>query len=538
MGFFDFMKRAISAVAGIDIEHSGIAKSLGSVAGMVAHAIPVVGPVIDAGVNALSAVFSNDSPPPQASGRDLKPELDQAIAINLKRSEDEIKKALEESITHLQDGLEEKFKKVASLVKQTESEIKRLFSHDAYLTQKSAVTTAIEYMLNHRGQFKKVTASSPVSNFNEFFDNSDGGGTLPSARLALRNAITAIEIRLEDTTLVSCPSQEMFDLYLMATQYLLLFDKSIIITRGLKAKLHRVNQQYSTYIETSTKLYSDIDNLRNDAKHIHEKLSNLVHNFVQRRPKEITCDLFDEEHSALVIEDNWPAMAVGWISQEELKAKIPFSLQKDLDVKTDPSKKEQIITDAKKPWVESTNVSFYKEIMQKTLDAYLQPAYAVIDTLEQNLHQWNSRIPVTPSTLEGDEYHVKPTSTQEDTKFQGTSLLWGKELRYMVTYVNVFGESPPSDLSPIISLPKNKKIVSVELKLHKLVFDDDPLAGIPAIKVGGNQEVAPDRGIRRRIYVQYPNNANPDKSDYQFVAEISEAEMTYSHKTMENLHET
>jgi hypothetical protein len=80
-------------------------------------------------------------------------------------------------------------------------------------------------MQNQQDYLKTLTASSQQSDFMQVFDNKQGGGTLPSQRLELSQTITAIETHLEVTTLNPCPSQEMFDLYLLAIHYLLLFHK-------------------------------------------------------------------------------------------------------------------------------------------------------------------------------------------------------------------------------------------------------------------------------------------------------------------------
>ncbi|EPE25013.1 hypothetical protein GLAREA_11594 [Glarea lozoyensis ATCC 20868] len=60
MGFFDFISKTVDVVKGVVVDNP-IINRLGSVASIITHAIPGVGPVIDAATPALNAIFSQDS---------------------------------------------------------------------------------------------------------------------------------------------------------------------------------------------------------------------------------------------------------------------------------------------------------------------------------------------------------------------------------------------------------------------------------------------------------------------------------------------
>lgn len=88
MGFFDFVGKALHTIEGV-VTHSPIIGSLSKVANMVAHVIPGVGPVIDAVVPAVQAIFSNEAAHTSEAGGEIDPALPHIV--NLERSAVEIK---------------------------------------------------------------------------------------------------------------------------------------------------------------------------------------------------------------------------------------------------------------------------------------------------------------------------------------------------------------------------------------------------------------------------------------------------------------
>ncbi|PTB34750.1 hypothetical protein M441DRAFT_32533 [Trichoderma asperellum CBS 433.97] len=77
MGFFDFISSAVKDVKNL-ILHSPIVKSLAPLAGIVAHAVPIVGPIIDNAAPATEAIFSKDNASPNP-GEDPKPSTSEQL---------------------------------------------------------------------------------------------------------------------------------------------------------------------------------------------------------------------------------------------------------------------------------------------------------------------------------------------------------------------------------------------------------------------------------------------------------------------------
>ncbi|KAK4219463.1 hypothetical protein QBC37DRAFT_410100 [Rhypophila decipiens] len=60
MGIFDAIANVVSGVGNF-VKNSPVLDTIGNLASMVTHVIPGVGPMIDAAVPAINAVFSRDS---------------------------------------------------------------------------------------------------------------------------------------------------------------------------------------------------------------------------------------------------------------------------------------------------------------------------------------------------------------------------------------------------------------------------------------------------------------------------------------------
>lgn len=107
------------------------------------YLVSLTGPIISAGVSAMGAIFSNDSPAPSTSGAATKPELDRPVSINLKRTEEDIDKVLNDSITHLKINIKSKYQDLARISNESVEKMKEMFSHSTYLKERSSVESAV-----------------------------------------------------------------------------------------------------------------------------------------------------------------------------------------------------------------------------------------------------------------------------------------------------------------------------------------------------------------------------------------------------------
>lgn len=133
-------------------DHDPIISGIEKVVGIVAHAIPGVGPVVDAAVPALQAVFSDDStppPPPADDHREPPPSIEpllQPLTVNLQRNTKEIEEVLSK-VTKIEDTLESSIREVSNEIHEVSSEIdkkiqelKNAHQHEKYVDFKSKLT--------------------------------------------------------------------------------------------------------------------------------------------------------------------------------------------------------------------------------------------------------------------------------------------------------------------------------------------------------------------------------------------------------------
>ncbi len=110
---------------------------------------------------------------------------------------------------------------------------------------------------------------------------------------------------------------------------------------------------------------------------------------------------------------------------------------------------------ANEDFEKSTVYAFYREVAQRTLEAYLEPARAVMESLADGsrfnclclcdvriahsaifaptVRHWNSRLPASPiSRLEGKPLqHVPAKTTSDKPGAEDKSPYWGKSVRFV-----------------------------------------------------------------------------------------------------------
>jgi len=136
---------------------------LGSLAGLVAQAVPVIGmhlellryvdtgwsdglssyigPIIDVAVPALSAIFSDD---PALGYSSITPStqdpLEQPLTVNLKRSEEDIKLFLK-TVSDIKDTLSTEIENVAERVLARIEKLQEYHKHRRYIDFRTEITS-------------------------------------------------------------------------------------------------------------------------------------------------------------------------------------------------------------------------------------------------------------------------------------------------------------------------------------------------------------------------------------------------------------
>ncbi|KAJ7130377.1 hypothetical protein C8R44DRAFT_731906 [Mycena epipterygia] len=532
MGFFDFIGKAVNVVKGIIHNDSPLIKGLGSVASMVAHAIPGVGPVIDVTVPALDAIFSDSSSPSQQSPTPVDP-LSQPFMVNLKRTEGQINQVLD-SVKQMQSTLAGSIHSAAEEIKDKIEELMTYHRHMHYHDLHTEVLSRVSaYFTQKKDTFKYLTASSTPNAFQEVLDNRPF--SLPEQRGKLRDAVFKIQAFLADPTFY--PSQDMLDLYIMALHWLLMFDKAVVVTTGLQAKALKANTEYKAYLLATRSLKGKISDLHADATSARETLIQLIKRLedsCETRVDIVTTVLNPTTHeNKVAIRDSWPEVSIGWIPRQKLKDVIKLELETPFTGNADPAQQDASEKAAIAALKDTTQHLFFEEILKKNMDLCLRPARAVVESLEDSIRHWNSRIPVAPM---GGKQHVvaeiklktEDPGLTENPKYETDPDYVGKQLRYAITYSNSFGESPETDLTPSVKI--TKQVDYVELKLHPVEFENDPTAGMGPVVNEDGKETKQDRGIRRKIYVQYKLDANTVAMN--LLGDIGETEETFKHNLM------
>ncbi|KAJ7868665.1 hypothetical protein B0H13DRAFT_1896996 [Mycena leptocephala] len=544
MGFFDFIGDAVNVVKGLVHSDSPLIQGLGSVASMVAHAIPGVGPVIDVAVPVLDAIFSDSSSPSP-----IADPLSQPLTINLRRTEQQINEVLD-SVKKMESTLQRSIKsavgEISNKIDDAVGEIagrintlmdyhQHMYYHNLHTSVKARINarsrSSSTYFSEKRATFKGLTASSGPIPFDQILTGGDD--TLTGQRFLLHETVFKIQESLNDD--VFYPSQDMLDLYIMGVQWLLMFDKAIIITTGLQARAYNARMQYFDYLKATRRLRETMANLHNDAKSAREALIKLIKRLERGCETRVGYghNVLDPATNLneVYIKDLWPEVSIGWIPRGDMEKVFKEPLRESFPGDADPAKHKENEKAALAKM--ETRQLLFEQIMQKKMDFCLRPARAVVEHLEDSIRQWNSRLPVSPAPLPENAQHVvaelkiRPGGSDPDYVLDPRYI--GKHLLYTITYSNSFGESPETNLTPSIEVTKNAD--HVELKLHPVKFENDPTDGISPVKDGNQKPLKQNRGIRRKIYVQYYIQ-DTDTTVMQLLGEVGETEDTFQHKLL------
>ncbi|EPE32840.1 hypothetical protein GLAREA_05852 [Glarea lozoyensis ATCC 20868] len=540
MGFLDFVSSAIGAIKDV-VSHSPIVKALAPIAGIIAHAVPSVGPIIDTLVPALDGIFSSDNAAPAV---DQEPhhlsadELSKPILVKLNGQEkhiesvlgtvkdlekklqaelESVKKSLEDSIKNAVTTIEtDIINAIKAGVHETITSISNQYA--TFISDKvfGQIRDAAEWFSNHQVELR-ITFMDDDTKFTDLIGERALPGKLRALLEKLTEGLSSLRTLLEKEDVVA--SQQTLDLYLRMWQTgcndPTNHSNSIIVTRGLYArKLFLEGTNWGMFTYESALLRSDTITAR-------DVLINVVTNIPTRRTQAIpepTPTTNDPNKS--YIQDNWSPMAIGAINLDgiqKLTGLTEIRSHQSLYVDTFAAKLQH------RYWVELAN---------QAVNYKLAPARLVIQNLEDNIRQWNSRIPVSPAhvadghirrvtlldkDLEAVYIGPKKGEVLEMLGFKplnpGSTVvhpvpgifyvpghdLTGKSLSYVVTYSSIYGESSTSVVTS--SLPFDSKVKILYLDLEPIAFDNDPLANTTRPNDPGGNSVAPTRAIKRRIYV-------------------------------------
>ncbi|KAJ5753474.1 uncharacterized protein N7511_007627 [Penicillium nucicola] len=502
MGFGSFLSQAVGAVKNI-VSHSPIVKALAPLGGIIAHAVPGVGPIIDSAIPAVQVIFSKDNTAPNA-GEEPKPptfeQLNTPVLVELKRQNDEIQSVLKTAEglkSTLRENFEEMKKDFQDKLDLNMEETLKALAIDEYDELFMVVRESVKWF--QMNQLKlSVTAQDGPEKIKALLHDHEN---LPSVQSKLKQCIVQIETKIAN--LDPPLSQQMLDLYLLGIHWLLIYDKAVVVTRGIYARALFVGQKWLAYLNTVNNLNNDINELRRDAINARDVLQALIKNVPVNREGMIKI-INPGNSQPQYIQDDWPTLSVGSIPLMKLMV--------ELGVKDQSSVKSQ------KALVFDDNVitlahSLWKTYAVQALEFNLGPAHAVMNHLEESIRQWNSRVPVAPTkNLPRGQDHVKATvvKSKETPEAKSISLkeeFFGKKLHYALTYYNTYGESSSSGWTTDKCLIENDThAVKVSfLDVHPVKFDNDPLDALDPIKVNG-RDLAPERSIRRKLYVKYTEN--------------------------------
>lgn len=603
-GLGDLLGKAVHIVKGLEIKPSAVFEAIGAVVGSVTSTIPFVGPALDVGASALQAIFSDDSAPTPASGERasaLSDPLVRPVLTNLERRPAEISiivdgfKAVEDNLSgKIQvatdairkdlagvgvqlDALSASVRKVQAGVDKILQYL-RLADYERFHTE---VHKAMVYFSTSQPLLQELTAMSGRDKFQTFFPK-DGSKGLTHHRNDLYEAVSTVQSKLEKVNAQTVPSQEMFELYIFAVHWLLMYDKAIIVVQGLRARSYQVREQYGDYLTTLNEMNVAISYARKDALDACKCLRAFISAILAMRTSDdminYTTTFTNGLTESFRLDDHWEPFAVGWISPAKMKTamsgvslveyfdvpaltappqppngrsydsltarekatfdeqmkKYEEAIHKDERVGDHPNKErikwhEDGVTGLINVFRNGPTMTLYTMIVRRSLEVFFEPALVLVDNLEQSLRQWNSRVPVTPSVSLGKEpiRHITVHSTDKQLEVVGgqkTSNLWGKKIIYTITYVNSFGESTSATWSSPKTLQEETKLVTVQV--HRVTFDTDTTANCKPIEVGG-KEAPRDRGIRRRIYYEI-------EGVQQFLGDIGEDTNFFYHVLVPN----
>ncbi|KAI9648349.1 hypothetical protein NHQ30_002982 [Ciborinia camelliae] len=372
MGFFSFIGQAVGAVKNLIV-------------------VTEQGPMVDVAVPALQAIFSDGSAPPSAP----QERLDQpSNIINLQRTDKMIGDILTEC-QKIEENMTQRVQLVSEQIKEGVAAIESLVRHQNFKNQSSKVKSAVKFFDLKQDVLKEITASSGPSAFEQIFPtNSDPAFT--QERLELSKTIDNIKTDLEDMFFV--PSQETIELYL------------VIVCRGMQAKSQEAWGQYTQYLNTLGRLRSDIITLQKDAKDAHYTLIDLVKRLTNTREAAVSWKEVPENgKQVLKVMDTWQVLGIGWKTQDEVAKAVAltkFDVTRGAVVSPESTELEDGLIRA--------NFTLYRDVVAQTLQVYLQPCHAVIESLEDSIRNWKAHLPVSPIKFEDDRTHAVAEQPEKD----------------------------------------------------------------------------------------------------------------------------
>ncbi|KAK5095985.1 hypothetical protein LTS08_007867 [Lithohypha guttulata] len=253
--------------------------------------------------------------------------------------------------------------------------------------------------------------------------------------------------------------------------------------------------QYSAYLTTLASLKTNIWDVKNDVDRARQVLLKFNTRILETRAASNVVTTTQDSGKFLVTDD-WQPLGLGWVPIGKVCKERNIEKLEGAD---------QEIADF--------HLSVYKELITNAVQECLKPSVAVIDSLEDSIQRWNSRLPVVPKNLEGEERRAVPVKEVVNSgnsnlaKDGQKSQFWGKKTSHALTYTNAFGESAESDWSPLCKAPT--KCSKIKVKLHPVLFEGDPTQGLPSIRNAGGEVVERQRGIRRCVYVRIEDDHEP-----------------------------
>ncbi|KAI9695571.1 MAG: hypothetical protein M1836_006411 [Candelina mexicana] len=223
MGFFDFITKG---------PIGGIIKTLAPV---VANAIPVVGPVINAALPALDGILSHDStkapdfskPPPPPDQQVSSFKLDDVLKpiTTQFQATDSLIKGVQESVNNLSSEMQKGFASVDShidkAIEAAEKKQEIRDDHKANIALVNKITIAQKWLDNNKTALSQITPNSGEAKFNQFLKAGEPDN-LPTTRKELYDEVM-IPLQRQ---LATRPYLETVDTYLLALHWLLILDKA------------------------------------------------------------------------------------------------------------------------------------------------------------------------------------------------------------------------------------------------------------------------------------------------------------------------
>jgi hypothetical protein len=235
----------------------------------------------------------------------------------LNQQDTEIKNIIS-NVTSLSDNITKQYNDLQSSLKDkldvSFEQMKVMLKHDKYNDCLLAVSLAGKWM-DARQDDLQMTANSPISKFDKLFKEENN---ILQARHELNDGLEKTIIQISDKSQV--PAQDMLDLYLLGLHWLLIFDKAILIARGMLAKKHYADQKWGLYLLALNDLEGDITALHKDTfagrKVLTDMIDYLTGGGSSSSPSKRASAV---QVSGLSIKDDWVPLTIGYMDITKVK---------------------------------------------------------------------------------------------------------------------------------------------------------------------------------------------------------------------------